>query len=123
MSIPGMPPASVGGAEVADASPEPWSIPGVPSDIPDIPDIPAMPTMPDELDLVAIITNPTTALATTRTTAAITIWLVPVLRVMEVSSQDRGAVLGHDEDPQAQVSVIRVDSAPRDSHRDSMKVP
>jgi hypothetical protein len=73
MSIPGIPPASVGVGELAEVSPEPWSIPAMP-------DIPAM---LDELDLDATMANPTTALATASTTAEITIWLVPVLRVIE----------------------------------------
>ncbi|HEY8621032.1 MAG TPA: hypothetical protein VIM01_13270, partial [Dermatophilaceae bacterium] len=62
--------------ELAEVSPEPWSIPAMP-------DIPAIPAMLDELDLDATMANPTTALATASTTAAITIWLVPVLRVIE----------------------------------------
>jgi len=73
MSIPGIPPASAATGALVDASPEPWSIPAMP-------DIPAM---LDELELAATITNPTTAPAIARTTAEITIWLVPVLRVIE----------------------------------------
>jgi hypothetical protein len=78
MSIPGMPPASVGVGELTAVSPEPWSIP-------DIPDIPAM---LDELDLDTIITSPTTAPAMARTTAETTILRVPVMRVIEKTSQD-----------------------------------
>jgi len=78
ISIPGMPPASVGVGELTAVSPEPWSIP-------DIPDIPAM---LDELDLDTIITSPTTAPAMARTTAETTILRVPVMRVIEKTSQD-----------------------------------
>ena len=112
MSIPGMPPASVGVGELTAVSPEPWSIP-------DIPDIPAM---LDELDLDTIITNPTTALATARTTTEIVIWLVPVLRVIEKVPKIVVSCRGHEEDPRAQVSVITVGSVPRVSPRGSMKV-
>jgi hypothetical protein len=53
-----------------------------------MPDIPAIPAMLDELDLDATMANPTTAPAMARTTAAITILRVPVLRVIEKTSQD-----------------------------------
>jgi len=104
MSIPGMPPASAVVGELTAVSPEPWSIP-------DIPDIPAM---LDELDLDATITNPTTALATASTTAAITIWLVPVLRVIEKVPKIVVSCRGHEEDPLAQVSTLTVDFPPLD---------
>ena len=115
MSIPGMPPASVGVGELTAVSLDPWSIPA-------IPDIPAIPAMLDELDLDTIITNPTTALATARTTTEIVIWLVPVLRVIEKVPKIVVSCRGHEEDPRAQVSVITVGSVPRVSPRGSMKV-
>jgi hypothetical protein len=76
----------------------------------------------DELDLDTIITNPTTALATARTTTEIVIWLVPVLRVIEKVPKIVVSCRGHEEDPRAQVSVITVGSVPRVSPRGSMKV-
>jgi len=44
--------------------------------------------MLDELDLDTIITSPTTAPAMARTTAETTILRVPVMRVIEKTSQD-----------------------------------
>jgi hypothetical protein len=82
MSIPGIPPASVGVGELTAVSPEPWSIPAIPAMLDEL----------DELDLDATMANPTTALATARTTAEITMLRVPVLRVIEKSSQIRRVV-------------------------------
>jgi len=73
MSIPSMPPEPAGEDELACASPEPWSIP-------------AIPTMEDEPGLNANIITATTP-ATARTTAAITMRRVPVMVFMEMSSR------------------------------------
>jgi hypothetical protein len=75
--------------------------------------MPDMPAIAEEVDLDATITNPTTALATARTTTEIMTWRVPVMRVMEKVPKIVVSCRWHEEDPRAQVSVITVGSIPR----------